>query len=366
MKHKQLILILTIVIIAIILSACSGSATTATSWPGLTVDDQYAYVTYQTQVYAVNLENGLEKWRYPQEPNNNINFYADPSLSNDGQLIVGGYDSILYNLNAESGVENMGNWPFTQAKNRYIASALVAGGNIFAPAADQNLYALDLNGQLQWIFTAEGESWAQPISDVNCECIYLTSMDHTVYAIDPQDGSQIWRSPKLNGAIVGTPAYGENGVLYVGTFGAKLFALNAKDGSILWEFPTEGWIWSGPALVDGILYFGDLEGYFYAVDAKNGSEIWQRQLTSNQQDNNIVGSPLLLQDTIYITSEEGYLYKLDTSGNQIWKKEVGGKIYTSPKTSNGLILVAPVQTDELLVAYDEAGNEQWKFIPAEN
>ena len=169
MKHKPLILILAILIIAVTLSACSGGAGTATSWPGLAVDDQYAYVAYQTQVYAVDLVNGSEKWRYPQEPNNNINFYADPSLSNDGQLIVGGYDGILYSLNAETGVENMGNWPFTQAENRYIASAYVVEEGVFVPSADLNLYALDLNGQLRWTFTAEGESWAQPISDINCE-----------------------------------------------------------------------------------------------------------------------------------------------------------------------------------------------------
>jgi outer membrane protein assembly factor BamB len=366
MNQKHIILILAIIITAVTLSACSGGAGTATSWPGLTVDDQFAYVAYQTQVYAVNLDNGLEKWRYPQEPNNNINFYADPSSSNDGQLIVGGYDGILYNLNAESGVENMGNWPFTQAKNRYIASALVAEGNIFAPAADQNLYALDLNGQLQWTFTAESESWAQPISDDNCECLYLTSMDHTVYAIDPQDGSQIWQSPSLGGSIVGKPAYGEDGVLYVGSFGAKLFALDAENGSIIWEIPTEGWIWSGPTLDNGILYFGDLEGYFYSVDANSGNQVWQ--LTPNQLDGQIVGSPLVIEDTIYITSEEGFLYKLDTSGEVIWSVQVGGKIYTSPKTSNGLILVAPIQTDEreLLVAYNEDGVKQWSFIPAEN
>lgn len=364
MNQKNLILILAIAIIAVTLSACSGSASTATSWPGLTVDDKYAYIAYQTQVYAVDLVNGSEKWRYPLEPNNKIIFYADPSLSDDGQLIVGGYDSILYSLNAETGTENKGNWPFTQAGNRYIASALVTGGNVYAPSADQNLYALNLNGQLQWFFPAEGESWAQPISNDNCECLYLTSMDHTVYAINLQDGTQIWRSPSLDGSIVGKPAYGNNGILYVGTFANKLFALDAKDGSIIWEFPTEGWIWSGPALVDGILYFGDLDGYFYAIDASNGTQIWQ--LTPDQLDGDLIGSPLVIEDSIFIASEEGILYKLDTSGNVLWSVPVGGKIYSSPKTSNGLILVAPIQIDELLMAYNEDGVKQWSFIPAKN
>ena len=98
MKHKHYLFILVFIGIAVTLSACAGGVTTATSWPGLTVDDQYAYVAYNTQVYAVDLINGSERWRYPAEPDNKITFYADPSLSQDGQLIVGGYDFVLYSL----------------------------------------------------------------------------------------------------------------------------------------------------------------------------------------------------------------------------------------------------------------------------
>ena len=53
MKRKQFIFILVFIGIAVTLSACAGAANTATSWPGLTVDDQYAYVAYNTRVYAV-------------------------------------------------------------------------------------------------------------------------------------------------------------------------------------------------------------------------------------------------------------------------------------------------------------------------
>ena len=362
MKHKQSFLILGLISIALTLSACAGAANTATSWPGLTVDDQHAYVAYQTQVYAVDLTNGTERWRYPAEPDNNITFFADPSLSQDDQLIVGGYDFVLYSLNPETGTRN---WVFNQAENRYIASSLVEAENIYAPAADENLYSLDLNGRLQWTFTSEGESWAKPITDENCDCIYLSTMDHSVYAVDAQSGTQIWRSPQLGGAVVGTPAYGEDGDLYVGTFGGKLFAINSDDGSILWEFPTAdgGWIWSGPTISDGVLYFGDLNGYFYAVDAENGSQLWQ--LPPEQLGGEIVGSPLVIEESIFITTEEGILTKLDTSGRIQWSQVIGGMIYTSPQAANDLILVAPIQIDELLVAVNQDGVRQWSFIPVE-
>lgn len=364
MKYKYFLLFFAIFIIGTTLSACAGGATAASSWPGFSVDDQYAYVAYNTQVYAVDLSNGSEKSRYPSEPNNKITFYAEPTISDDGQLIVGSYNEVLYSLNPETGQYMTENWTFDAAENRYIASSLVVDGSIYAPAADENLYALDMEGRLQWTFTSKGESWAQPIASIDCGCIYLTALDHTVYAINPQDGNQIWQSPELGGAIVGKPAFSEDGVLYVGTFGGKLSALNAEDGSILWEFSSEGWIWSGPALVDGVLYFGDLNGYFYAVDGDTGQMIWQ--VTPDKLNGEIVGTPLVLEDMIYVTSQDGILFFLDKSGNVLKNETVGGKIYTPPKTSNDLILVAPVDIDERLIAYDMDGVKQWSFIPAEN
>lgn len=364
MRHKHLIFLLLFFVIAVTLSACAGGVTTATSWPGLTVDDKYAYVAYNTQVYAVDLVNGTERWRYPAEPDNNVTFYADPTLSEDGQLVVGSYDYNLYSLNAESGAQN---WVFPDAENRYIASSLIAAENIFSPAADENLYSLDLNGRLQWTFSSEGEAWAKPIPGDNCDCLYLPTMDHSVYAVDAQSGTQIWRSPQLGGAVVGTPAYGEDGTLYVGTFGGKLIKLSSEDGSILGEYTTadDGWIWSGPTISDGVLYFGDLNGYFYAVDANDLSELWK--LPPEQLDGEIVGSPLIIEDSIYITTEAGILFKLDTTGKIAWSQTIGdgAKIYTSPRSANDLILVAPIEVDELLVAFNQDGVRQWAFTPAE-
>ncbi len=361
MKRKQIIFLLFIAL-AVVLSACSGAANTGTSWPGLSVDEQYAYLAYNTQVYAIDLSNGLERWRYPAEANNNITFYADPALTDDGQLIVGSYDFNLYSLDSESGSQK---WVFSEANNRYIASALVDDGKIFAPAADENLYALNQEGRLQWTFTTEGESWAKPVTDDGCNCLFLPSMDHSVYAVDPSDGTEKWRSEKLGGAIVGTPAFNENGELYVGTFGGKLFALNAENGAVDWEFSTAdgGWIWSGPVVSEGVLYFGDLNGYFYAVDEESGTSLWQK--SPDELGGNIVSSPLVIGENIYVTTEDGNLFKMDSSGEIIFRQTLDGKIYTTPVATGDLILIALIQSDNLLVAVNENGAQQWAFQPPE-
>jgi outer membrane protein assembly factor BamB len=87
-------------------------------------------------------------------------------------------------------------------------------------------------------------------------------MDHVLYSINSSDGSMIWKTESLGGALVGTPTLDGQDVLYVGTFGNELLAINRQDGAILWRTPTDYWIWSGPALDDGILYFGDLRATY--------------------------------------------------------------------------------------------------------
>ncbi|MBN1535310.1 MAG: PQQ-like beta-propeller repeat protein [Anaerolineales bacterium] len=339
-----------------ILSGCTGSTTVASSWPGLFVDQDTAYVAYNTQVYAVNTMNGNEIWRFPEEANAKTTFYAPPVLTSDNQLIAGSYNFELYSLNPSNGTEK---WSFTNPKNRFIGSPLLTEAGIFASNSDNTLYALDLQGNLLWSYEVGGEIWAQPVMDPDGTKLYLSSLDHYLYAVS-SDGQLIWKTKQsLGGAIVGSPAIGSNNTLYVGSFGSKMFAINADNGEILWSFPTEAWVWSGPVCKDNVLYFGDLNNAFYALDAENGKSLWQYPT-----DGPVVGTPLVTEDTIYFGTEIGTLYSLDFQGNLNWKKTIDAKIYQSPVRSGDLLLLAPVAKENILIAFDLNGNQKWVFTPA--
>ena len=360
MKNKLLFVILALIALSLTLSACAGgSRVMASGWPGITTDEETAYVAFNQHVYAINLTNGMEKWRYPTEPDNKITFYAPPSLTEDGQVIVGGYDNVLYSLNAQNGQMN---WTFNEATDRFIGSALVAGEMIFAPSSDDSLYALNINGQTAWTqpFLAENSNWSKPTADSNCECVYLASMDHSVYAIDPANGQQIWRSEQLGGATVGTPAVSEDGQLYIGTFTNELVAINASDGNILWRFPTDGWVWASPVLEGSILYFGDIEGDFYAVDRETGTQLWNVKANGD-----IVGKPLVTEDGIYFTTDAGSLYALTLEGGTRWTKEFEATLHSGPVAAGDLILIATDEGGLVLYALDAEGLPKWQFTPSE-
>jgi outer membrane protein assembly factor BamB len=362
MKSKYILFIIVIALLTIFLSACAGGAATlASSWPGLTINDQVGYVAYNQLVSAINLENGTEKWRFPATPNAKITFYAQPVMSADGQLIVGGYNHILYSLNPENGQVN---WQFEGATNRYIASPLVTDNAIYIPNADKNVYALDLKGNLLWTLAIPGEAWSAPILDPNCDCMYLSSLDHRIYAIDPQKGTIIWQTNDLGGSVVGTPTLSSDGTLYVGTFASELISLDSSNGEVIWRKPTDGWLWSSPTLDKDQLYIGDLSGYLYAFNAKDGASVWT--VGPDKLDGEIVGSPLLTNDTLYINTKNGNLYSLDTSGNINWTQVIGGSLYPSPLANGEQILVTPIITKdpkELVVAVNSDGTKQWSYFP---
>jgi outer membrane protein assembly factor BamB len=355
LKHSRFFLVF--LGLAILLSACAGGgASLATSWPGATIQDTTVYLAYSNQVHAIQLANGTQIWRYPAEPKTTPTFYAAPVLTSDGQLLVGDYTNTLYSINPQSGQEN---WKFTQATNHYIASPLATENAIFAPNADDTVYALDLKGNLLWKYKTGGALWAQPTADPACSCIYVPSMDHHLYAINAQNGALEWKSDDLGGSVVGHPTIGPDNVLYLGTFNSEMMAIQAEGGKVAWRVPTTGWVWGGPVLNDRILYFGDLKNNFYAMSASDGSIKWKYQA-----DGPVAETPLLLNNNLYFTTLAGSLVSLDLNGNVRWTKAIGGKIYAPVVGGDDALLVAPVGAkDGLLFAFDSSGNPKWTFVP---
>jgi len=360
MKNKFILVLLTLIVLAISLSSCAGGQLAASGWPGIAANDETTYIAFNQHIYAVNLNNGLELWRYPAEPDNNITFYAAPSLTEDGQVIVGGYDNILYSFDLQTGNVN---WKFEEATDRYIGSSLVADNMIFSPSSDHEMFALNLGGQPVWQqpFVTENSNWSKPNADPNCECVYLASMDHSVYAIDPGNGQEIWRSESLGGATVGIPAVSEDGkTLYIGTFINELVAIDTSNGDILWRFPTEGWVWASPVLDGDVLYFGDISGNFYAIDRNTQANLW-----SIQTGDDIVGTPLITDDGVYFTNESGTLYALTKDGATRWTKNFEATLHTGPIATGDFILVATDEGGLNLYALDSEGTQRWMFSPSE-
>ncbi len=357
MRQKNLLILSTLVIFSLLVSACSSAVYSSTGWYGLSTSSDTAYLAAAGFVYAVDLNTHNQKWQYPAKANSK-GFYANPVLTPDGkQLLVPSYDNNLYVLDPANNGTLL--WTFSGSKTRLVASPLIIQNLAYQPSSDGSVYAINLTTHNQeWKASTRAAIWSEPATAANCGCIYVASMDSFVYKFDANTGSQMAKSPDLGGAVVGTPAVGPDGTLYVGSFGDKMFALDGSNLTIKWQIPTHDWVWSGPALANNVLYFGDLAGYFYAVNSVDG----KANFTELQVNNPIVDTPLVTGDKIYFTAESDTLYIATTSGS-LTSKTIGGQIYSGPTLAGTTILVTPTGYTAQLVALGEDGTQQWVFPP---
>ncbi len=122
--------------------------------------------------------------------------------------------------------------------------------------------------------------------------MFLTTSFNHAYAIDAKTGEEYWHYKHKLGPIV-TVCCGNNnrgvavseGKLFMGTIDAKLVALDAKSGKLLWETqiadPDKGYSETmAPAYVDGKVIIGTnggeygIRGFVKAFDANDGKLLW--------------------------------------------------------------------------------------------
>jgi alcohol dehydrogenase (cytochrome c) len=122
--------------------------------------------------------------------------------------------------------------------------------------------------------------------------MYMTTSFNHVYALDAVTGKEFWHFKHKMGAITtfccGPNNRGvaiEGGKLFMGTLDAKLLALDAKTGKLLWETeiadPEKGYSETmAPTVVDGKVLIGTnggeygVRGFVKAFDANTGKLIW--------------------------------------------------------------------------------------------
>ncbi len=363
MKLKTLLILSMVLLLSVLLSGCSASAMSANSWAGLSADAETAYLANGSFVYAIDLKNGSQIWQYPAESADTKEaYFATPVLTDDGQLLIAsaGTNHSLTSLDPANGAAN---WTFSDAIAPWLGAPIVVDETIYAPNSDGSLYALTLNGSPLWQKEIGGALWAQPASDG--EMLYITSLDHNVYAFELGTQEIAW-SVSVKGALPGGASLDEAGYLYVGSFGSNVVRIDTTAKKIDWDSSIAGWVWDAPAVDGDMLYVGDLQGNFHAFNTASGSETFN----ALQLNAPITGTPLVLDDFIVVGTEgvdetnSGKAYAIDREGSIVWQQSILGKLYTAPVASGDLILFASMEADAPLVALDYDGRQVWQFVPA--
>jgi len=148
-----------------------------------------------------------------------------------------------------------------------------------------------------WIFQTEVKESLETTPIVVNGVMYVTTSFNHVYALNAKTGEQYWHYKHAMGPITtyccgpnnrGVAIYDDK--VYMGTLDAKLVALDAKTGSLVWQTeiadPTLGYSETmAPTAVNGKILIGTnggeygIRGFVRAYDAKTGKLVWNFDTT---------------------------------------------------------------------------------------
>ena len=125
-----------------------------------------------------------------------------------------------------------------------------------------------------------------------------------------------------------------DGVIYLSTSNAWVFALDGASGRVIWEYHfTLGKVMGygkqnrGVAVGHGRVFFGAADNHMVALDQKTGAELWRVNVEDSRQCGcSITGAPLLVKDVVVTgvtggdSAHRGYLTAFDVkTGRMRWR-----------------------------------------------
>ena len=124
-----------------------------------------------------------------------------------------------------------------------------------------------------------------------------------------------------------------------------------------WAYDTKnGDIWSSPVINNGVVYIGADDKFLHAIHLKNGTKYFSYETGGRVQSTAAIDSE---RGGIYFGSEDQHVYAIGSTGALLWKKKVGGPIYSSPIIGSGSMLYVGSDDAYLYALHMENGSTAW-------
>lgn len=311
---------------------------------------------------------------------------------------VSAYGTKLYAIDGATGAIAWG--PLDLGGTYYWSALCYENGRVFALNSNGLLRAFDgASGNIVWSRQLDGQSGYSSAPTVYQGVIYVSATK--IQAVSADTGIILWTSPVWGGSK-SSPAVSNDGV-YLSYSCPNVYKLNPASGALVWKYSNgcSGGGGKTPVLYDGRLYVRDY--YDYIFDSQTGLQIGSfvsknipafsgnmsfilrgpkgfgsygtlegRDLLGNNVtwsfagDGYLQSAPLVVNNYVYIGSQTGKLYALESAtGQEVWSTNVGVEIpyvdeqnVSQPLTGFAAgegLLVIPTKTT--LVAYESDKDE---------
>lgn len=183
------------------------------------------------------------------------------------------------------------------------------------------IYSLNPKGKINFKFNSLEDNEFFPAPIITKDYIICGCEDGYLYFLDKRKGRLIKRIITLDeDGIKGEPIVDEEGKIYFGDDGGKLYVY---DGKLVPLFETEDAIISSPLIIkkdnEKIIFILDEMGYLYALNEK-GKILFKKEICSADKDLYQTPSFLFVKEKLIIPSWDGYIYAFRIEG-EVMKSE---------------------------------------------
>ena len=263
-------------------------------------------------VYALKSANGAKVWSFTTGGAVVSSPDVDASL---GLVFVGSDDGYVYALHMSDGSKA---WSY-KTGDMVEGAVSIFKGNVYASSFDGSVYALDeSSGNLKAKYSAtEAVETAPSLGTcLGYDWLIFGSDDNYVYAFDITNPSKPkWKS-LTSGRVYATPAIScSESVVFLGTHDWRVQSTDLLTGAIKWWYncaPQGRAVYSSPIVANGIVYYACLNGYVYALfsSQRGGAPEQPMRLPVWQYTTNgaIYSSVAVSDGRVYVGSDDGNLY----------------------------------------------------------
>lgn len=215
-------------------------------------------------------------------------------------------------------------------KNYYSKSEKKLSPKLSFYKEKENIYIIDTIGKIYSIDILNGDlNWKNnnnyPFNSeikISQEKLFAVDYNNILRCFNKKDGSQCWKYQTETSLTLSNTKYSiilyKNNVIFSNSLG-DVTSIDISSGTVNWQIPTQSnlilnqsYNFKNSRLVgdDNSIYFSNNQNQFYSIDIKNGFINWMNQINSSL-------TPILIQDTIFTISDEGYLYTLQKKEGNI-------------------------------------------------
>jgi len=240
---------------------------------------------------------------------------------NASQAVFGSWDDYVYCVDEDGNLM----WKFATGNAiEYATPTLDHAATVFVTSLDHYLYVLEEDGTLRFKILLDDASHYSPAVDVATGDIYAAS--RSSIRKFRYDGTLLWQYAQ---SYITTHITLASSQIYIASYYNKLIAISKDDGSLAYEFVTEGYIMnSSPAVKDGDVFIGDFDYYLYCVDSE-GNLKWRFEANGS-----IHASASLTEEEIFFGDALGFFFSLAYDGTENWHIDLPDVIFATASISS--------------------------------